>query len=195
MSQHSEATRGRAIDYFECGKSASEIAVLCWVHETTVRRWIRRYREGGDHALRDRRAENRGQKRTSEIDDQQLLNRIEEDPFASVSDIVEEIDYPASVTTGLRRLHSAGIHCRRPARKIPLTPAHREQRVGYALANLSRSRADWKATIWTDEKVFISLPSQAQALHMDRIAWYKKGMCSATCRIQKSALFRATNII
>ncbi|EFN78027.1 Transposable element Tc1 transposase, partial [Harpegnathos saltator] len=61
-----------------------------------------------------------------------------------------------SQRTVRRRFNKVGIHCYRLARKITLTLEHREQRVAFALENLVESSEEWEATIWTDEKVFVS---------------------------------------
>lgn len=54
-------------------------------------------------------------------------------------------------------VYEANVHCYQPARKIPLTDRHREDRVAFALHQLNTaSPEDWDRTIWTDKKVFCS---------------------------------------
>ncbi|MGW6599795.1 winged helix-turn-helix domain-containing protein [Streptomyces sp. NPDC055036] len=54
--QLSEARRVRAVELFEQGCSASEIAAMVGVHAESVRRWRRAWENGGAQALRRRPA-------------------------------------------------------------------------------------------------------------------------------------------
>jgi len=124
--------------------------------EKTVRRWIRRYVDEGDHALHDHRRNNRRPRITGAAENEAIVAAVVNRPFGTVQDLLNETNVPVSERTARRRLHEAGYRCYRPAQKIPLTPVHREQRIAFALENLVTRREEWEATIWTDEKVFVS---------------------------------------
>ncbi|KMQ84456.1 transposable element tc3 transposase [Lasius niger] len=67
-----------------------------------------------------------------------------------------------------------------------LTPVNREQRIAFALENLMTSREEWEATIWTDEKVFVSSVDRQphvwrqrdQRLHPNHVPLHRSGRIS-----------------
>jgi len=148
--------RGRIVGQWQAGKSAAEIAADIPCSVQSVRRWIRRFNEGGDHALHDHRTHNRRPRSTRAEEDEAIVAAVVDRPFGTVQEAINRANVAVSNRTARRRLNEAGYHCYRPAQKIPLTLDHREQRVAFALENLVTSRAEWEATIWTDEKVFVS---------------------------------------
>ncbi|WP_329433054.1 helix-turn-helix domain-containing protein [Streptomyces sp. NBC_01280] len=54
--QLAEARRVRAVEMFEQGRSTSEVARIAGMHPESVRRWKRRWEQGGVDALRRRPA-------------------------------------------------------------------------------------------------------------------------------------------
>lgn len=156
MDHLSEINRGRITGMWEAGLSIGEICVRIPCSVKAARRWIARFREGGEEALRDRRKHNRRQRLTSAQQNDALVRQVDIDPFLPVSSAINELQLPISRWTARRRLHEAHVHCRRAARKIALTQKHRENRVAFALQQLMTPPEDWEITIWTDEKVFCS---------------------------------------
>lgn len=148
--------RGRIVGQWQAGRTVAEIAADIPCSEKTVRRWTQRFTDGGDHALHDHRRNNRGPRKTWAVEDEAIVAAAVEQPFGSVQEVINTAHVEVSDRTVRRRLNEAGLHCYRPAHKIPLTPAHREQRIAFALENLATSREVWETTIWTDEKVFVS---------------------------------------
>lgn len=75
------------------------------------------------------------------------------DPFRSTRETANA--YGVSLATVRKHLKMAGLHCRRPARKILLSAVHRQARVSFAQEYLS---FDWlnNVVIFTDEKTFKS---------------------------------------
>lgn len=158
--------RGRIVGQWQAGRTVAEIAAAIPCSEQAVRRWIRRFNDGGDHALHDHRRNNRRPRTTSVAEDEAIVTAIVDRPFGTVQQAINAANVQISDRTARQRLNEAGYHCYRPAHKIPLTLEHREQRLGYALENLATSREEWEATIWTDEKVFVS--SADHQLHVWR---------------------------
>ncbi|EZA50537.1 hypothetical protein X777_10730 [Ooceraea biroi] len=134
--------RGRIVGQWQAGRSVADIAADIPCSTKTVRTWIQRYAEGGDHALHDRRP-----RRTTRDEDENLVASMQQRPFGTVAEAIQTADVDISDRTARRRLNEAGLHCYRPAHKIPLTPEHREQRVAFALDSLATSREKWEATI------------------------------------------------
>jgi len=62
-----------------------------------------------------------------------LVRQVDENPFLPVLHSVKELDLQICSRTAQRRLHEANVHCYHPARKIPLTNRHRDNRVAFAL--------------------------------------------------------------
>lgn len=153
----SEISRGRIIGLWEGGFSNHEIARRLNCNERTVRKWINRWQEDGEDGLKDRRKDNHRPRLTTPEQNAALVAQVDEDPFLPVSHSVNLLDLQISERTAHRRLHKANVHCHYPARKIPLTDRHRDDRIAFALEQLNTaSPEDWDRTIWTDEKVFCS---------------------------------------
>lgn len=110
--------------------------------------------------MHDHRRHNRRPRQTTQQKDEDIITAVQQRLFGTIEEIIQSTNaYQTeriSNRTVRRRLNEAGYHCYRPAHKIPLTPEHREQRIAFCLENLTTSREEWKVTIWTDEKVFVS---------------------------------------
>lgn len=157
MTSLSEFTRGRIVGLWEAGVSEDEIAQRIQCNVRTVHRWINRWQEEGEEGLKDKRKNNHRERFTTAEQNVSLVRQVDENPFLPVLHSVNLLDLQISVRTAQRRLHEANVHCYQPARKIPLTNRHREDRVAFALHQLNTaSPEDWDRTIWTDEKVFCS---------------------------------------
>lgn len=139
--------RGRIVGQWQAGRTVAEIAAAIPCSVKTVRRWIQRFIDGGDHALHDHRHNNRGPRKTRAEEDEAIVAAVAEQPFGSVQEALNAANVQISERTARRRLNAAGYHCYRPARKIMLTPVNREQRIAFALENLVTSREEWEATI------------------------------------------------
>lgn len=87
-------------------------------------------------------------------------------PFRSTRETA--LTYGVSMQTVRTHLHEAGIHCRRPARKILMSDAHRRERVRFAE---EYQHFDWlnNVVIFTDEKTFKSDKDGR------KILWRKRG--------------------
>lgn len=79
------------------------------------------------------------------------MSSVYRNGFIKIRDLSESLQVSSS--TIRRRLHSAGIHYRTPARKPVLTDRHKQQRLQFAREYLNY---DFSSTIFSDEKVFVS---------------------------------------
>ena len=59
-----------------------------------------------------------------------------------------------SAQTVRNRLHAARLRARRPAVRVPLTPAHRRHRLQWAQDHVGWTQADWANVLFTDESRF-----------------------------------------
>jgi transposase len=75
------------------------------------------------------------------------------DPSINSVVIREELDINCSLDTVRSALKSGGLHCRKPAKKIRLSPEQAAARVEFCQLNLNR---DWREVIFSDEKTFSS---------------------------------------
>ncbi|KAL6264293.1 hypothetical protein P5V15_004392 [Pogonomyrmex californicus] len=62
--------------------------------EKTIRRWIRRFAEGGDHALHDHRQHNRGPCRTGPNEVQAIVAAVADQPSFKESSTQRTCKYP-----------------------------------------------------------------------------------------------------
>ncbi|KAH9636896.1 hypothetical protein HF086_011732 [Spodoptera exigua] len=130
------------------GLNIYQIAVELNLQRTTVRRWVRRYEEEGSLTERVRAPRRRA------INEEQLHNMIvsyQESPFTPTRSFAQE--YEVSMQTIRNELHRAGVHHRRPAKKIIFTQEQKAARVRFA-----REYRDFDFTyaIFSDEKCFRS---------------------------------------
>ncbi|KAF9406805.1 hypothetical protein HW555_012944, partial [Spodoptera exigua] len=96
-------------------------------NRTTVRRWVRRYEEEGSLTERVRAPRRRS------INEDQLHKMIvsyQESPFTPTRSFAQE--YEVSMQTIRNELHRAGVHHRRPAKKIIFTQEQKAARVRFA---------------------------------------------------------------
>lgn len=154
--QLSEVSRGRIIGMWESGVNLDEICQRIPCEIKAARRWINRWYEGGEEALRDRRRSNHRPRLTNAEEDLNLVRQVDSSPFLPLSDAINTLQLPISRRTATRRMHDAHVHCYRAAQKITLLQRHREDRVAFTLQELLTPKEDWDITIWTDEKVFCS---------------------------------------
>jgi hypothetical protein len=71
-----------------------------------------------------------GRRISTRNQDEQLLNVIQNSPFTTAA--VNISNFPGSVRTSCRRLRNSELRNHTAARKIRLTPRHKEARVGFA---------------------------------------------------------------
>jgi hypothetical protein len=91
--------------------------------------------------------------------DEAVINVVRDSPLTVAVEAVGVINFPGSVRTARGRIKTSDLRNHVAARKIKLTPLHREARVGFALLHLAREDAFWRRIIFSDEKTFQSCPN------------------------------------
>lgn len=120
--------------------------ILFFKQKATVSKWINRYHR--ENSL-DRRPQPGQVRKLDEIDINTVAERIIDEPFTNAAIVGRE--FGVHRDTVRRVWNEVGIHHGIAVKKPALTSAHREERVGYALENLTR---DWSNVIFSDEKTF-----------------------------------------
>lgn len=82
--------------------------------------------------LQDHRKNNKRPQKTTPEQNQEIIRAVDENPFASVINILRNRDINICAQTIRRRLRAAKVHCKPAAKKIELKPRHREQRMLFA---------------------------------------------------------------
>ncbi|KAH9631864.1 hypothetical protein HF086_014336 [Spodoptera exigua] len=132
----------------EQGLSVTDIANELGITRKTVYLWLKRWEDNGDVVS----FKSSGRPRiTSAAQDRQIVNRVVSNGFVRIQDISSS--YRVSSSTIRRRLRTAGMRHRVPARKPLLTARHKQQRLQFAREYLNY---DFSRTIFSDEKVFVS---------------------------------------
>jgi hypothetical protein len=114
----------------------------------------------------ERRPGSGGRRISTRNEDEQLLTVIRHSPFTTATAAVNISNFPGSVRTSRRRLRNSELRNHAAARKIRLTPQHKEARVGFALEHLIKDNAFWSRVVFSDEKVF-------QSAHNGRVRVYR----------------------
>lgn len=153
--QLTEFERGRIVGLREAGWSnrrigrhlgrSDMVVARCW------QQWItegRVYRRGGSGRPRN----------TNEREDRAIRRAATSAPTTSLASIRRHLPpsrHPVvSRETIRRRLADAGIRSRRPLRRLPLTPHHRQCRLDFCRPRASWSVTDWRRVIFSDESRF-----------------------------------------
>ncbi|KAJ3661684.1 hypothetical protein Zmor_006071 [Zophobas morio] len=128
-----------------------------------------------------------GRRRATALEeDEMLVNLVENRSFTTAAEAVRVTHFPASVRIAQRRLKQSGLRNQIAAKKMLLTPRHREARVGFALEYLARDQAFWNRVVFSDEKVFQSSRNDSIRVYPD--AWYtllinyNKNLCLSMSR-------------
>ncbi|KYN32997.1 hypothetical protein ALC56_12631 [Trachymyrmex septentrionalis] len=111
--------RSRIVGQSQAGRSVAEIAADIPCSKKTVRRWIRRFAEGGDNALQDHRQNNHGPRKIGPEQVQALVDAVSDRPFGTIQEAINTANVQISERTARRRLNEAGYYYQ-PVHKIPL---------------------------------------------------------------------------
>ncbi|KAJ6648488.1 Transposable element Tcb1 transposase [Pseudolycoriella hygida] len=150
--------RGAIVGQHLAGRTYDEISQSLKVSIKTVKRWVNRQRNE-KHLNRRKQP---GQKRKLDAAQRaELVKRINDAPFQNAAIVGRE--YGVNKNTIKKVWNDSGVKHRIAAKKPKLTPAQEEDRMGYALENLTR---DWSNVIFSDEKTFVS--DRHQRLHLYR---------------------------
>ncbi|GFW29885.1 HTH_Tnp_Tc3_2 domain-containing protein [Trichonephila clavipes] len=153
--QLTDFDRGRIIGLREAGWSnrrigrhlgrSDMVVARCW------QQWItegRVYRRGGSGRPRN----------TNDREDRAIRRVATSAPTTSLASIQRHLPpsrHPVpSRETIRRRLTEVGLRSRRPLRRLPLTPHHRQCRLDFCRPRAAWSVTDWRRVIFSDESRF-----------------------------------------
>jgi hypothetical protein len=90
--------------------------------------------------------------------------------------------FPSSFRTVRRRVRGSELKNHVAARKLSLTPMHREARMAFCLKHLARDDAFWAQVIFSDEKVLQSCPNGRLRVYRPRNSRYDEPYVQTTER-------------
>lgn len=138
------------------GLSYSQLARQFSLARSTIGAIIQRHRLRG--GVEKRHSPGRP-KKTSKRDDKLIVRISQADPRLNSVDIHREMSTHSSIQvsskTVQRRLISAGLNGRRPAKKPLISIKNRRARLEFAKTHLSWNLEDWKKVIFSDESKFL----------------------------------------
>ena len=163
--------RGRIVGMREAGWSFRRIARHTGRADITIARCWRQWIEEGTHT---RHAGSGRPPRTTGRENRRIVRHARITPTATIANIqravVPSLQHPVSASTLGRRLHNAGLHARRPLRRLPLTPIQRRHRLQWCRDRLTWNHAEWQRVIFSDESRFC-LDSDDQRVRV----WRQRG--------------------
>lgn len=133
--------------------------------------WVHRYAETGDVEHRRRGPKPKANSSARHYD---IVARHKADPFLPTRTTAAALN--VSIQTVRRHLHSAGLRCRKPAKKILLSVVHQQKRLQFARDFIN---FDWanSVVIFSDEKTFKSDKDGR------KILWRKDGERYTNCNL------------
>ncbi|GFW94509.1 transposable element Tcb2 transposase [Trichonephila clavipes] len=129
VRRHLDAfTRGRIIGKLEEGRSVTSVAAEFGIAHSIVSRLWRQFQTTGTAIRGFSSGRPRG---TTPADDRYIVLQARRNRRQTAGEIARHDtgDWTTDIAfTVARRLHGGGLFARRPARCVPLTPAHRRRR-------------------------------------------------------------------
>ena len=152
--QLDEFERGRIVGMREAGWSYRAIGRHLHRMDTAVQWCWQQWLLQGTH----RRNEGSGRPRcTNARQDRMIVRQARTGPTASLSAIQRATASsipPVVPSTISRRLAEVGLRSRRPLRRLPITPQHRQSRLEWCRSRASWLPADWHRIVFSDESRF-----------------------------------------
>jgi transposase len=156
MPRLTDVDKGKIICLHDLGWSNSRISRELGYHKSTVAKWVGRWVATGSVVCL--KSPGRPRKTTPQ-QDAQILQTSQNDHFATSRRIKDTLVLDISRKTIIRRLKEAGIFARVAAKKEIIKEYQRAQRLAFALDNVNQPPEYWRKVVFTDEKVFSSVPS------------------------------------
>jgi transposase len=117
-----QADGNRAIGMLENGARQVDVALLFNVTQSVISRLYQRYRESGTVEERPRTVRPRA---TNHREDRLLVRKARRNPRTHCNLLLHATGTRITARTVLNRIIESELRCRRPIRRVPLTPAHR----------------------------------------------------------------------
>lgn len=150
FQQLSDFERGRLVGLREAGWSYRRIAEQIGREVSVVVRWWRRWSEQHCHT---RRRGTGAHRRTDERTDRRVRRTALSSRTSTASQIRASVAPEVTVRTIRNRLLEAGLRARVPLACVPLTPAHRRERLQWCRQRL-HWRTEWQTVVFSDESRF-----------------------------------------
>jgi hypothetical protein len=145
----------RIVSLAQDGKSSTQIAATLGTLRTTIYSIINKWWQNGTVEWRPSSG---GHWVSTCQKDQALSAVIQNSPFTTAVDAVGVSHFRGSIRTARRRIKATGLQNHIAARKIKLTPQHKETRIAYALEYLTRDEAFWNRVVLSSWKSFAVVP-------------------------------------
>jgi transposase len=146
-TEMSPQDKGKILAYME-NFNATQIAKKMGRDPTTIRRFIKKYKETGatENLLRSGRppALNNNEKDA-------LTYEVTQNRRASIHEAINTLGLNCSQTTALKTLHEAGITSHVAAKKPFISEKHAAARVSWCEKHKKKTVSDWKQVIFSDE--------------------------------------------
>lgn len=151
----SAVDRGRALALLEEGISLREVGRRLHVSASVIHRLRERHATTGST---DERVRTGRPRCTSRRDDRFLYLSTLRDRTVTTPvlrrHLMQAANVNVSTSTVRNRLHEFDLQSRRPAIRIPLTPAHRQARLAWCRHHQHWNRQQWSRILFTDESRF-----------------------------------------
>lgn len=148
-----QAQRGFAIAKLEEGWSLGRVANEIGCSRTTIFNLKRKWDETQDLG---RRPGTGAARSSTQAEDQNLVQYIQEHPFATAIKAVEETHFPASLVTARKRIRAGGLFSSVAAKKPRLSEENKNRRAQFANDFINRPPNFWENVVFSDEKIFQS---------------------------------------
>lgn len=153
MPHLSQAEKLRVVTLLEEGWSERMVAARFDIPKSTIHNIKKVWGE----RLSFERGVGSGRPRVStEVENANLIQVLQENPFQSAVVAHAETNFPGSVRTARRRIKESILRNHPAVKKPFLTQQNKEQRVGFSLEYIAQPLAFWRNVIFTDEKIFQS---------------------------------------
>ncbi|KAF9420498.1 hypothetical protein HW555_003248 [Spodoptera exigua] len=150
----SDHLRHRIVSLYEDNKTIKEISDQLGISRNTTKLWVQRW---GDEGNVQHHKSNGRPKKTTLAQDDEIIETYQRNPFKRTQEVANA--HQVSTTTIRRRLKSAGLKNRVPARKPLLTDRHKQLRLTFAYAYLNfdftnvvflvfSSSSDGRVSLW-----------------------------------------------
>lgn len=151
----SQSDRGRALAWIQDGVSICEVARRLNVSHSVIWRLRQRFQTTGHVEERARSGRPRS---TTNREDRFIIRQALQTRTATANTIRRQLRAAThtnvSVQTVRNRLHSQGLHSRRPVVRPRLTPRQRAERHAWAIRHVRWNRQQWSQVLFTDESRF-----------------------------------------
>jgi hypothetical protein len=148
--------------------SYGQISTNLGLSKSTIHAIMRKWEHTGTVVRRP----GSGRRRVSSVEQNEaVINILQNRPLSNAEEEVAITHLPGSVRT-------APV----AARKMTLTPRHKEVRVGFALQHLPQDDAFWSRVVFSDEKTFQSCPNGRIRVYRPRNTRYEERYVDATDR-------------